>query len=55
MSSTSHDVIGIGNAIVDVIFTADEAFLKSADLEKGMMKLVDLDQAAAIYDALTPN
>lgn len=55
MSSTSHDVIGIGNAIVDVIFTADEAFLKSADLEKGMMKLVDLDQAAAIYDAITPN
>ena len=55
MSKTSIDVIGIGNAIVDVIFTADEFFLKSVDLEKGMMKLVDLDQAAEIYDALTPN
>ena len=55
MSAPSIDVIGIGNAIVDVIFTADESFLKSVGLEKGMMKLVDLDHAAVIYNALTPN
>ena len=43
------DVVGIGNAIVDVIAHADDAFLQSNDLAKGAMTLIDAARAETLY------
>ena len=43
------DVVGIGNAIVDVIAHADDGFLTSNDLAKGAMTLIDAPRAEALY------
>ena len=48
------DVIGVGNAIVDVIAHADDAFLDRHGLAKGAMTLIDADQAKALYAAMGP-
>ena len=48
------DVVGIGNAIVDVLAHAEEAFLLRHGLNKGTMTLIDADQATALYDAMGP-
>ena len=48
------DVVGIGNAIVDILATADEAFLAHHNLAKGGMILVEAGQSAGIYDAMGP-
>ncbi len=42
-------VIGIGNAMVDVISHCDEAFLKENGVEKGIMQLTDLQRGAELY------
>jgi sugar/nucleoside kinase (ribokinase family) len=44
-----YDVAAIGNAIVDVIAPADDAFLAANDLAKGGMMLVDEVQSQALY------
>jgi sugar/nucleoside kinase (ribokinase family) len=44
-----YDVAAIGNAIVDVIAPADDAFLSANKLDKGAMMLVDAEQSAALY------
>lgn len=49
MQQTSLDVVGIGNAIVDVIASADDAFLTAHSMRKGAMALVDEARAEAIY------
>ena len=54
MSSTRFDVLGIGNAIVDIIARADDAFLIRHDMCKGAMALIDEARAQAIYDAMGP-
>ena len=41
MTSAAFDVLGIGNAIVDVFSRADDAFLKKHALVKGAMTLID--------------
>ncbi|MHB8376997.1 MAG: adenosine kinase [Dehalococcoidia bacterium] len=46
------DVVGIGNAIVDVLAQADDAFLAAHRLEKGAMTLVDGARADALYAAM---
>ncbi|MEO8722717.1 MAG: adenosine kinase [Sphingobium sp.] len=43
------DVVAIGNAIVDVIAKADDAFLASRALPKGGMQLIDANSAEALY------
>jgi sugar/nucleoside kinase (ribokinase family) len=48
------DVLGIGNAIVDVLSHADERFLARADLAKGGMQLIDATQADQLYRAAGP-
>src|SRR5438270_4203787 len=55
-SMTAHrtDVLGIGNAIVDVIARADEDFLVAQAMRKGAMTLIDEARATAIYDAMGP-
>lgn len=47
-----YDVLGIGNAIVDVLTNVDDDFLISEKLQKGSMQLVSEDEAAAIYAKL---
>jgi sugar/nucleoside kinase (ribokinase family) len=54
MASESFDVVGIGNAIVDVIAQADEAFLTRHGLAKGSMRLIDAAEAEALYGAMGP-
>ena len=52
MAEGALDVIGIGNAIVDVLTDADDAFLDRHGLIKGAMQLVDGDQAERLYEQL---
>jgi sugar/nucleoside kinase (ribokinase family) len=54
MSAAQYDVVGIGNAIVDVIARADDAFLTAKKLAKGAMTLIDEAQADALYAAMGP-
>jgi len=54
MSAAQYDVVGIGNAIVDVIARADDGFLKEKKLAKGAMMLIDEAQADALYAAMGP-
>jgi sugar/nucleoside kinase (ribokinase family) len=54
MSSPRFDVLGIGNAIVDVIARTDEDFLLRHGMHKGTMALIDEPRAQAIYDAMGP-
>jgi sugar/nucleoside kinase (ribokinase family) len=51
---SSYDVLGIGNAIVDVISRADDAFLHEHALTKGSMMLIDEARADALYAAMGP-
>jgi len=48
------DVVGIGNALVDVLSHEDEEFLERHALVKGAMALIDSDRAASLYDDLGP-
>lgn len=52
MSDLKHDVIGIGNAIVDIIARIDDAVLGEQDLPKGSMNLIDGPRSGAIYETL---
>lgn len=54
MKTTSYDVVGIGNAIVDVIARCDDAFLSNFGMDKGFMQLIDASRAREIYDAMGP-
>jgi sugar/nucleoside kinase (ribokinase family) len=47
-----YDVVGIGNALVDVIAHADDTFLVSEELVKGAMTLIDTDRAITLYRKL---
>ena len=54
MTTTSLDVLCIGNAIVDVITDADDAFLSAQSLDKGSMRLIDEDEAVRLYGVMGP-
>jgi adenosine kinase len=54
MPALRFDVIGIGNAIVDVLARTEEDFLVSQKMHKGGMALIDEKRAEAIYDAMGP-
>ena len=54
MTSAAFDVLGIGNAIVDVITRADDTFLGQHGLVKGSMMLIDEERAEALYAAMGP-
>jgi sugar/nucleoside kinase (ribokinase family) len=49
-----HDVVGIGNAIVDIIGRCEEAFLARHGCAKGSMQLVDAATVARLYDDMGP-
>ncbi len=48
----SYQVIGIGNAIVDVISHANDMFLDQMGIEKGIMQLVDRERAELLYASM---
>ena len=50
---SNYDVIGIGNAIVDVIGHANDTFLDHMGIEKGIMQLIERDRAEVLYSAMT--
>src|SRR5215470_7899149 len=54
MTQASFDVVGIGNAIVDVIAHTEEEFLAREGLVKGTMTLIDADRAEALYRMMGP-
>ena len=48
------DVLGVGNAIVDVLAEADDAFLTAEGIAKGGMTLIDTPRANALYSRMPP-
>ncbi len=54
MSSAKYDVLGIGNAIFDVLVQTDEKFLATHGMTKGGMALIDETRAAGIYRDMGP-
>jgi adenosine kinase len=54
MNSTRFDVLGIGNAIVDVIARTEDDFLIRQKMRKGSMQLITEADATRIYDAMGP-
>ncbi|HEX5327152.1 MAG TPA: adenosine kinase [Acetobacteraceae bacterium] len=48
------DILGIGNAIVDVVARTDDSFLSRHDMRKGGMALIDAAAATALYAAMPP-
>jgi sugar/nucleoside kinase (ribokinase family) len=54
MTTTKYDVLGIGNAIFDVLVQTDEGFLGRHGMTKGGMALIDEARAASIYRDMGP-
>lgn len=51
---SSPSVVTVGNAIVDIIAKADDAFIQDQGMEKSAMNLIDGDRATSLYDAIGP-
>lgn len=49
----SYQVVGIGNAIVDVFSSADDSFLDLMGIQKGIMQLVERERGELLYGAMT--
>lgn len=47
-----YSVVGIGNAIVDVLTRGDDTYLDHMGIEKGIMQLVERDRAEQLYGAM---
>ncbi|MGE0698344.1 MAG: adenosine kinase [Hyphomicrobiaceae bacterium] len=54
MADTTYDVVGIGNAIVDIIGRCNDAFLAEHGASKGHMRLVDAETVVKLYKAMGP-
>ena len=52
--SKSFDVAAVGNAIVDVIAPAEDAFIETEGLLRGAMGLIDEERAQGLYAAMAP-
>ncbi len=48
------DVVGVGNALVDVLSHEDDDFITRHGLERGAMQLIDTARAELLYDAMGP-
>lgn len=49
MSSKKYQVVGIGNAVVDVITRAEDTYLDLMGIEKGIMQLVERERGETLY------
>ena len=47
-----YQVVGIGNAVVDVICQSDDSFLELMGIEKGIMQLVERARGEMLYAAM---
>ncbi len=54
MPDSTHDVLCIGNAIVDIIAQCDEAFLVDNGIIKAAMNLIDAERAELLYSRMGP-
>jgi sugar/nucleoside kinase (ribokinase family) len=54
MTQADLDVLGIGNAIVDVLAHCEDAFLESEGLVKGSMNLIEVAQSDGLYERMGP-
>jgi sugar/nucleoside kinase (ribokinase family) len=54
MPEPDYDVLGIGNAIVDIMARAEDDFLVREGLNKSTMHLIDAERADGLYDAMGP-
>jgi sugar/nucleoside kinase (ribokinase family) len=54
MTAADFDVVGIGNALVDVISSVDDDFIEAHDFPRGATTMVELDRAEAVYADLPP-
>ncbi len=52
--SKRFQVVGIGNAMVDVLSNCEDAFLAENGVEKGIMQLIDMDRAVELYSHVGP-
>ncbi len=52
MNKAAFDVVGIGNALVDVLVHADDTFLEEQGLARGTMTLIDAKRAGVLYDLM---
>ncbi|MCP5039068.1 MAG: adenosine kinase [Rhodobacteraceae bacterium] len=52
--SKKFQVVGIGNAMVDVLAHAPDEFLASHGIEKGIMQLIDMERAVKLYSEVGP-
>ena len=52
---THYDVIGLGNAIMDIIAPVTDAFLTEHNMDKGGMALIDQSRALSLNKALSAN
>lgn len=50
---TKYQVVGIGNAVVDVITQSTDAFLDDMNIGKGIMHLIDQDRCETLFDTMT--
>lgn len=48
----TYQLVGIGNAVVDVISQSDDTFLDHMGIEKGIMQLVERDRAEVLFGAM---
>ncbi|WP_102225538.1 adenosine kinase [Acidimangrovimonas sediminis] len=48
----TYKVVGIGNAIVDVLTQCDDGFLSRMGIDKGVMQLIERDRGELLYDAM---
>ena len=49
----NYQVVGIGNAVVDVLSQADDSFLDLMGIQKGIMQLVERERGEMLYGAMT--
>ena len=49
---TKYKLVGIGNAVVDVITHADDSFLEMMGIEKGIMQLVEMERSELLYASM---
>ena len=54
MGEATLDVVGVGNAIVDVLAEVDDHFIDEHDLARGSMTLIDRARAVELYAAMPP-
>ncbi|HSL59274.1 MAG TPA: adenosine kinase, partial [Acidimicrobiales bacterium] len=54
MTDKAFAVVGMGNAMVDVISHVDDAFIARHRLDRGAMRLIDTDEAHRLYASMPP-